>query len=158
MHAVFSDHAPPETVMRAMLAGACDFLTKPMHDNEIRGIWQHVLRRQLDLDSGAAAAADAETSDVVIREDVKAMKRASGELHGSDEEGSDKEGSDEEGSDGSQQQKQGRTTKKTKFNSSPEQHVMPVKAAKQLRGTKGNASSRYLLINFLVLAYNLVLQ
>jgi FixJ family two-component response regulator len=40
MHAVFSDHAPAETVMRAMLAGACGFLTKPMHDNDIRGIWR----------------------------------------------------------------------------------------------------------------------
>jgi DNA-binding response OmpR family regulator len=59
MHAEFSNHALVETVMRAMLAGACDFLTKPIHDNDICDIWQHVLRRQLDLDATAAADADA---------------------------------------------------------------------------------------------------
>jgi two-component response regulator (ARR-B family) len=134
MHAVFSDYAPTEMVMRAMLGGACNFLTKPVQDKDICNIWEHVFRWQLNLDSGAAA--DAQTSDsVVIRQDDTPRKRGSGELNGSDE----------EGSEGNQQQKQGRTTKRTKFNSSPEQHLLLVKAAKELKGTKGNASSRCLL-------------
>ncbi|KAM0864430.1 hypothetical protein ACQ4PT_043931 [Festuca glaucescens] len=129
---LFSDYAP-ETRRRAMLEGACDFLPKPLCDAYVRYIWQNVLLLKLLVASGV----------VVIGRDDTARKRGSGVL---DE-------SDESGSDGSQQQEQGRTTKKTKFNSSPQQHVLLVKAAEQLRGTKGNCIRRLYLLNFLVLAY-----
>ncbi|KAM0894384.1 hypothetical protein ACQ4PT_024540 [Festuca glaucescens] len=56
------------------------------------------------------------------------------------------DGSDKEDSGGSQQHKQGRTTKKTNFNSSPQQHALLVKAAEQLSGTEGNCNPFYYVL------------
>jgi two-component response regulator (ARR-B family) len=33
------------TVMRGVTHGACDFLIKPVRIEELRNIWQHVVRR-----------------------------------------------------------------------------------------------------------------
>ena len=37
------DHA---VVYRGVTHGACDFLVKPVRSEELRNIWQHVLRRR----------------------------------------------------------------------------------------------------------------
>ncbi|KAM0864429.1 hypothetical protein ACQ4PT_043930 [Festuca glaucescens] len=65
-HAVvlFSDYAPDETVIRALAEGASDFVAKPLVDEfDIRRIWQHPLRRNLNVGSGAAEDADDRSSD-----------------------------------------------------------------------------------------------
>ncbi|KAM0916194.1 hypothetical protein ACQ4PT_010290 [Festuca glaucescens] len=116
---LFSEVEPAETKMRGMLGGACAFLTKPLRDEEVRDIWQHVVaRRRLSAASGAEATADARSSDVVVRQDEAARKR----------------GLDDSGEGASD----GRTTKKNKLNSSSETelHAAFVKAAEQLRGTE----------------------
>jgi DNA-binding response OmpR family regulator len=58
MDAVFSDCAPKEKVFRALVEGACDFLEKPMLDSEISRIWQHVLRRNANIDFGPTDDSD----------------------------------------------------------------------------------------------------
>jgi CheY-like chemotaxis protein len=119
VYAVFSGVESAETKMRGMLGGACAFLTKPLRDEQVRDVWQHVIAWRR-LTSEVKAVAHAPSRDVV-REDGTARKRG---LNDSGEGGSD-----------------GRTAKKNKLNSSSETdqlHAAFVKAAEQLRGTKGN--------------------
>jgi DNA-binding response OmpR family regulator len=40
------------TVLRGVTHGACDFLIKPVRIEELRNIWQHVVRRQRTVVSG----------------------------------------------------------------------------------------------------------
>uniref|UniRef100_A0A0R0HRH5 Response regulatory domain-containing protein n=1 Tax=Glycine max TaxID=3847 RepID=A0A0R0HRH5_SOYBN len=37
-----------ERVMRGVIQGACEYLTKPVRIEELQNIWQHVLRRRID--------------------------------------------------------------------------------------------------------------
>jgi two-component response regulator (ARR-B family) len=112
---VFSGVEPEETKMRGMLEGACAFLTKPLRDEEVRNVWQHVVaRRRLN----AASGADARGSDVaVVRQDETVAR---------------KRGLDDSGEGGSD--------KKNRLNSWSEEelHAAFVKAVEQLRGTEGN--------------------
>ncbi|XP_047063650.1 two-component response regulator ORR27-like [Lolium rigidum] len=55
---LFSDCASKEKVIRALVEGACDFLEKPMLDSEISRIWQHVLRRNANIDFGPTDDSD----------------------------------------------------------------------------------------------------
>ncbi|CAM0955664.1 unnamed protein product [Alopecurus aequalis] len=114
---LFSGQEPRETVTRAMVGGACDILIKPLRDEVMQNIWQHVLRRQLHAASGAAV-------NVVVRQDDTARKRGFEAL----------DGADQGGSHGRRQQKQARTTM---FNSPQQLYASVVKAAEQLRGTEG---------------------
>lgn len=43
--AVMSSNGEHTTVMRGVTHGACDFLIKPVRIEELRNIWQHVVRR-----------------------------------------------------------------------------------------------------------------
>lgn len=43
--AVMSSNGEHTTVMRGVTHGACDFLIKPVRIEELRNIWQHVIRR-----------------------------------------------------------------------------------------------------------------
>ncbi|KAG8068877.1 hypothetical protein GUJ93_ZPchr0005g15874 [Zizania palustris] len=52
---MFSDDEGVETVMRSVVGGACDYMAKPLRTDMIRGIWQHVLRRKLNIIAAAAA-------------------------------------------------------------------------------------------------------
>ncbi|KAM0902393.1 hypothetical protein ACQ4PT_019411 [Festuca glaucescens] len=116
---LFSSVETAETKMRGMLGGACAFLTKPLRDEEVRDVWQHVVaRRRLN----AASGADARGSDVVVVRQDETVAR--------------KRGLDDSGEGGSD----GRTAKKNKLNSWSEEelHAAFVKAAEQLRGTEGN--------------------
>uniref|UniRef100_A0ACD5TAQ8 Uncharacterized protein n=1 Tax=Avena sativa TaxID=4498 RepID=A0ACD5TAQ8_AVESA len=136
---LFSDFEPTATMIRAMREGACGFLTKPMREEEVRDVWQHVVRRTtLNAASGAAAVAvpvpDTRGSDVVVvRQDDTAPARKRGAARARLDD------SGEGGSGGSQQRRKQRrtTTKRTRFNSSLDSgvHAAFVKAAEQLRGT-----------------------
>jgi two-component response regulator (ARR-B family) len=42
---VMSSNGEHTTVMRGVTHGACDFLIKPVRIEELRNIWQHVIRR-----------------------------------------------------------------------------------------------------------------
>ncbi|KAJ8485567.1 hypothetical protein OPV22_018052 [Ensete ventricosum] len=44
---MMSSHDSTSMVFKCMLKGAADFLTKPLHKNELRNLWQHVWRRQV---------------------------------------------------------------------------------------------------------------
>jgi DNA-binding response OmpR family regulator len=41
-----SSNGEHTTVLRGVTHGACDFLIKPVRIEELRNIWQHVVRRQ----------------------------------------------------------------------------------------------------------------
>lgn len=43
--AVMSSNGEHTTVMQGVTHGACDFLIKPVRIEELRNIWQHVIRR-----------------------------------------------------------------------------------------------------------------
>ena len=45
---VLSGYGDKERVMRGVIHGACDYLTKPVRIEELQNIWQHVVRRRID--------------------------------------------------------------------------------------------------------------
>lgn len=45
---VLSGYGDRERVMKGVIYGACDFLTKPVRIQELQNIWQHVVRRKID--------------------------------------------------------------------------------------------------------------
>ena len=45
---VLSGDGDKERVMRGVIQGACEYLTKPVRIEELQNIWQHVLRRRID--------------------------------------------------------------------------------------------------------------
>jgi DNA-binding NtrC family response regulator len=44
---VMSEDASTSVVMKAVTDGACYFLTKPIRMEDLRSIWQHVVRRRI---------------------------------------------------------------------------------------------------------------
>ena len=47
--AVMSSNGETNTVLRGVTHGAVDFLIKPVRLEELRNLWQHVVRRRKDL-------------------------------------------------------------------------------------------------------------
>ncbi|KAL9326105.1 hypothetical protein ACSQ67_006750 [Phaseolus vulgaris] len=45
---MLSGYGDKERVMKGVIYGACDFLTKPVRIQELQNIWQHVVRRKID--------------------------------------------------------------------------------------------------------------
>lgn len=45
-HAVLSANGETQTVMKGITHGACDYLLKPVRIEQLRTIWQHVVRRR----------------------------------------------------------------------------------------------------------------
>ena len=45
-HAVLSVDCDKKAVMKGINHGACDYLVKPVHTNELKNIWQHVESRR----------------------------------------------------------------------------------------------------------------
>lgn len=43
--AVLSSHSDPSYVMKGVKHGACDYLLKPVRIEELKNIWQHVVRK-----------------------------------------------------------------------------------------------------------------
>jgi DNA-binding response OmpR family regulator len=46
---VMSSNGETNTVLRGVTHGAVDFLIKPVRLEELRNLWQHVIRRRRDL-------------------------------------------------------------------------------------------------------------
>lgn len=46
MSAVLSANSDPKLVMKGITHGACDYLLKPVRMEELKNIWQHVIRRR----------------------------------------------------------------------------------------------------------------
>lgn len=46
MSAVMSANGETDVVMKGITHGACDYLLKPVRIEELRNIWQHVIRRK----------------------------------------------------------------------------------------------------------------
>lgn len=46
MSLVLSPHSDTELVMKGIAHGACDYLLKPVRIEELKNIWQHVIRRK----------------------------------------------------------------------------------------------------------------
>lgn len=46
MVSVLSGNSDPKLVMKGITHGACDYLVKPVRLEELRNIWQHVIRRK----------------------------------------------------------------------------------------------------------------
>lgn len=44
--AVLSANSDPKSVMKGIAHGACDYLLKPVRLEELKNIWQHVVRRK----------------------------------------------------------------------------------------------------------------
>ena len=49
LRAVMSSNGETSTVLRGVTHGAVDFLIKPVRIEELRNVWQHVVRRKRDL-------------------------------------------------------------------------------------------------------------
>jgi DNA-binding response OmpR family regulator len=64
MRAVMSSNGDTQSVLRGVTHGAVDYLIKPVRLEELRNLWQHVVRRRRDLvrhrhASGAGSGASA---------------------------------------------------------------------------------------------------
>lgn len=46
MRTVLSGHSDTKLVMKGITHGACDYLLKPVRIEELKNIWQHVVRRR----------------------------------------------------------------------------------------------------------------
>lgn len=46
IHAVLSVNGETKTVLKGITHGACDYLLKPVRIEELRNVWQHVVRRK----------------------------------------------------------------------------------------------------------------
>ncbi|KFK34762.1 hypothetical protein AALP_AA5G190300 [Arabis alpina] len=42
---MLSEHSDPKYVMKGVTHGACDYLLKPVRLEELKNIWQHVVRK-----------------------------------------------------------------------------------------------------------------
>lgn len=51
MLTVLSANSDPKLVMKGITHGACDYLVKPVRLEELRNIWQHVIRKKVDTKS-----------------------------------------------------------------------------------------------------------
>lgn len=49
---VLSAHSDPKYVMKGVTHGACDYLLKPVRIEELKNIWQHVVRSRFDKNRG----------------------------------------------------------------------------------------------------------
>jgi hypothetical protein len=116
--AVVSGVESMKTMVRGLLAGACAFLTKPLCEEVVRDVWQHVVRRHIVCGTAAPIADALESLDA--EEDDRGKKRGSAGLGDSGEGGS---------------------TKRSKVDSSAELHAAVVGAAEELRGTEGKTAS-----------------
>lgn len=56
MIAVMSSDGDTNVVLRGVTHGAVDFLIKPVRTEELRNVWQHVLRRRKELVRGHAVS------------------------------------------------------------------------------------------------------
>lgn len=45
---MLSEYGDKERVMKGVIRGACDYLMKPVRIEELRTIWQHVVRKKID--------------------------------------------------------------------------------------------------------------
>jgi len=45
---VLSGHDDRERVMKGVMKGACDYLVKPIRLEELKNIWQHVVRKKIE--------------------------------------------------------------------------------------------------------------
>ena len=54
LHAVMSSNGETSVVLRGVTHGAVDFLIKPVRIEELRNVWQHVVRRKRDQVRGLA--------------------------------------------------------------------------------------------------------
>lgn len=45
---VLSGNSDPKLVMKGITHGACDYLVKPVRLEELRNVWQHVIRRKVE--------------------------------------------------------------------------------------------------------------
>lgn len=48
---MLSGNSDPKLVMKGITHGACDYLVKPVRLEELRNIWQHVIRRKVESKS-----------------------------------------------------------------------------------------------------------
>lgn len=48
---MLSANSDPKMVMKGITHGACDYLVKPVRIEELRNIWQHVVRKKVDSKS-----------------------------------------------------------------------------------------------------------
>ncbi|KAE8772168.1 Two-component response regulator ARR11 [Hordeum vulgare] len=72
---LFSDDATAETVRRGFIGGACDFLTKPLHDDVMRNICHHVKQRRINTAPSVGPMNADSRSNHIAREDRLSGKR-----------------------------------------------------------------------------------
>ncbi|MFS7929445.1 putative response regulator and transcription factor RR-A-type family [Helianthus anomalus] len=60
---MLSGNGDRNLVMKGITHGACDYLVKPVHLEELRNIWQHVIRRKVESKSQSKSKHNHEKSD-----------------------------------------------------------------------------------------------
>ncbi|XBI43052.1 hypothetical protein VPH35_107875 [Triticum aestivum] len=115
---LFSGDATAETVRRGFIGGACDFLTKPLHDDVMRNICHHVNQRRLNIAPTAVHMNTDSHSNRIVHRDGNSGKRLI-EMDDSNEGGSD-----------------GRITNGIKFHWTAHKHALFHRATNRLNETK----------------------
>ncbi|CAL9125896.1 unnamed protein product [Musa textilis] len=81
---MLSANGETQAVMKGITHGACDYLLKPVRIEELRNIWQHVIRRrkfERRCDNGPDGREDAQKSQVAKSEDGQGAADHSGKIN-----------------------------------------------------------------------------
>lgn len=106
---VLSMYNDPDYVERGVVHGAVDYLVKPVRREEIRNIWQHVLRRRrggkgvAKPDSLSLEAVNGPVTDSTVSGGETSTKKRRGEREPSDKDDEDYEDDEDSGRDNDEQ-------------------------------------------------------
>ncbi|KAI3467976.1 hypothetical protein Pfo_024639 [Paulownia fortunei] len=128
---LLSSHDDKERVMKGITHGACDYLLKPVRIEELKNIWQHVVRRKLDSKQGKNS--DKAYSDSgEMREALKGTEIVDQNAKPNKKRKDQNKEEDEECEEKGQQYDDPSTQKKPRFVWLPELHRKFVAAVNQL--------------------------
>jgi two-component response regulator (ARR-B family) len=106
-HAVLSANGETQTVMKGITHGACDYLLKPVRLEQLRTIWQHVVRRNTknrcsDNDDAGQKAQNGEGENGGTNRNKRQSRRDRDE---NEDDGDDSDDNSNENGDSSSQKK-----------------------------------------------------
>lgn len=151
---MLSANDDPKLVMKGVRHGAVDYLLKPVRIEELKNIWQHVIRKSQSSQQKDKAVSDSEAGEGgsaplfmdgegnANPEEMKTRKRKDQYSTGNADEGDDEDASDNENEDSN-------TNKRPRVVWSPDLHKKFVAAVEQL-GPDSESKSYKIMITFII--------
>lgn len=146
--AVMSADGRTSAVMRGIRHGACDYLIKPIRDEELKNIWQHVIRKKWNQNKEVEHSGSLEDNDPHKRgnDDAENASSVNDATEGVSK-GQKKRSNTKEDDDGELENEDPSTSKKPRVVWSVELHQQFVSAVNQLGIDSMIFNALLLLIN-----------